>query len=107
MREQFQAVQLPPLICFCHLRWNFVYQRPQHLIGQWGAVSPVHFYEEPQFVDAASPTLNVSEEAPGVYILTPMLPQGLDDRQIVEAQRRLLDDYIAKHGIHDFIAWYY
>jgi hypothetical protein len=100
-------VALPTLLCFCHLRWNFVYQRPQHLISQWATSGRVHFFEEPTLVDTGTATLAVSEEPGGVRVLTPMLPHDLDEQQVIEAQRRLLDDYIAKSGISDFVAWYY
>ena len=34
-------------ITFSHLRWNFVYQRPQHLLSRLSARHPVYFVEEP------------------------------------------------------------
>jgi UDP-galactopyranose mutase len=74
---------------------------------RWGAASQVHFFEEPEFVDTDSAALTISEQTPGVHILTPMLPRGLDKQQVIDTQRRLLDDYVSKAGIHDFIAWYY
>ena len=35
------------LICFCHLRWNFVYQRPQHLLTRFAKHGRVFVFEEP------------------------------------------------------------
>jgi glycosyltransferase involved in cell wall biosynthesis len=74
---------------------------------QWGAASQVHFFEEPQFVDADSATLSLSEQPSGVHVLTPMLPNGLDEQQVIDTHRKLLDDYIANLGSPEFIAWYY
>ncbi|NJS37895.1 MAG: glycosyltransferase family 1 protein, partial [Rhodobacteraceae bacterium] len=35
------------LIVFSHLRWDFVYQRPQHLLSRIGRVHDVLVVEEP------------------------------------------------------------
>ena len=40
------------VICFAHLRWNFVYQRPQHLISRFASVYRVFYIEEPMYTDA-------------------------------------------------------
>src|SRR5215469_13470079 len=37
----------PTLICFSHLRWNFVFQRPQHLMSRFAGEMDVVFWEEP------------------------------------------------------------
>jgi hypothetical protein len=48
-------MQLPyTIVAFSHLRWNFVYQRPQHLLSRLAALHPVAFVEEPEF-DADGP----------------------------------------------------
>ena len=36
------------LICFSHLRWNFVFQRPQHLMSRFAEARRVIFWEEPE-----------------------------------------------------------
>lgn len=107
MRDESQAAKLPPLVCFCHLRWNFVYQRPQHLMTQWGESGPVYFFEEPVFSDVGGTTLTVTEGGRGVRVLTPTLPHGLTEQEIVEAQRSLVGDYLKIEGISNFVAWYY
>ena len=35
----------PDLICFSHLRWNFVFQRPQHLMSRYARAHRVFFVE--------------------------------------------------------------
>src|SRR5688572_9091379 len=42
---------LPALVCFSHLRWNFVYQRPQHLMSRFVRDYRVFFVEEPVDTD--------------------------------------------------------
>src|SRR5438552_17341569 len=39
----------PPLLCFSHLRWDFVWQRPQHLMSRFARDREVFFVEEPEF----------------------------------------------------------
>ena len=41
------ADQKPPLLVFCHLRWDFVWQRPQQLMSRFARDRRVFFVEEP------------------------------------------------------------
>lgn len=41
------APQYYDMIVFCHLRWQFVYQRPQHIISRLSSNMKVLFIEEP------------------------------------------------------------
>src|SRR4051812_42179136 len=45
------------LICFSHLRWNFVFQRPQHLLSRFAKKQRVFFIEEPIFEELEKPFL--------------------------------------------------
>src|SRR3954465_1201950 len=80
---RLQAGSLPDLICLSHLRWNFVLQRPQHLMLRWGRERRVFFIEEPLFHGAGSAAgardeyLAISEPISGVRVVTPHLPAGL------------------------------
>ena len=95
------------IFCFCHLRWKFVYQRPQHLLTRAAKHGFVHFWEEPVFEPGVSPSVRISEEQPGVRVLTPLLPHGLTSIEIAHAQRELLDNYIATRPPQTLVAWYY
>src|SRR5829696_3256436 len=96
----------PDLICFSHLRWDFVFQRPQHLMTRCARDRRVYFFEEPVFADGITPRLDLARSG-GVTVAVPHLPHGLDDASINESQARLVDALIAREGIGDFIAWYY
>lgn len=96
-----------PILVFSHLRWNFVYQRPQHLLTRFQGLSAVHFWEEPHIEQRNEPLLDVSIAANGVHVLTPLLPAHLDRAAAIQAQRLLLDEYLAKQGMSEFYAWYY
>ena len=95
----------PDLLCLSHLRWNFVYQRPQHLMSRFGRDRRVFFWEEPVF-GAAEPSLEVSRGADGVTVVVPHLPDG-GQEQTEAALRRLLDGWMADEGIGRFVAWFY
>jgi UDP-galactopyranose mutase len=99
--------KFPSIICFCHLRWNFVYQRPQHLMTRCRKMTDVHIWEEPVFEDRAGSELAVSMGRGAVRVLTPLLPRGLKPEAAASAQRRLLDSYLSEHAIERFISWYY
>ena len=95
------------IFCFSHLRWDFVYQRPQHLLSRFAAKGAVHFWEEPEFDPVKSPLLKTSVNTAGVTVLTPVLPHGLDGKQIATTQRQLLDAYVEEQQLSGFVAWYY
>jgi UDP-galactopyranose mutase len=97
----------PDLLCFSHLRWGFVYQRPQHLLSRFARQARVFFFEEPVLGDDPEPRLEASSGAPGVTVLRPVLPAGLDVRQREPEQARLLDQLLRDHEIRDYVCWYY
>src|SRR4051794_31097609 len=45
------TARTPDLLVFSHLRWDFVFQRPQHLMTRCARHRTVHFVEEPRFSD--------------------------------------------------------
>jgi UDP-galactopyranose mutase len=64
-----------PLVVFSHLRWDFVYQRPQHVMSRLAAYRPVLFVEEP-IVQPATTALEVEAVAPGIRVARPVLSVG-------------------------------
>lgn len=104
-RDAAKTHGMPVLLCFSHLRWDFVFQRPQHLMSRMGRTHIVLFWEEPVF-DADSPRLERRIcAASGVTILTPHLPAG-DEADVDAALRRLLDETLAGQE-RVAIRWYY
>jgi glycosyltransferase involved in cell wall biosynthesis len=97
------------LICFSHLRWNFVFQRPQHLMSRFAHEMNVIFWEEPVDIGPRETAyLQVREalDAPNVRIVVPHLPQGMPEDAREAALKRLLDAHVAAiRG--PLIAWYY
>jgi UDP-galactopyranose mutase len=62
------------IVAFSHLRWNFVYQRPQHLLSRLAAKRPVFFIEEPEFEAGGVPRWERSNPQPNVVVLRPRTP---------------------------------
>jgi UDP-galactopyranose mutase len=59
------------IVAFSHLRWNFVYQRPQHLLSRLAAKRPVFFIEEPELDPDGPPRWERSNPQPNVVVLRP------------------------------------
>ena len=107
------AVAPLPVVCFSHLRWGFVWQRPQHLLTRIAKSHPVYLVEEPEIhASSAKPHLLVSRDT-GVTILTPILPEsvhpdgGFNTRNNATIQSLLSADFLSELGVSDVIAWYY
>lgn len=95
------------LICFSHLRWNFVYQRPQHLLSRAARNNSVHFIEEPLFKENIRPHLSSQMTPEGVIVSVPVLPTNLNRPQIISAHRILVDEIVASLGTGRKVLWYY
>jgi UDP-galactopyranose mutase len=97
------------LICFSHLRWNFVFQRPQHLMCRFAREMDVIFWEEPVEIASHETAYLQVREADGranVRIVVPHMPHGMPDDAREAALARLLEAHLsAVRG--PLIAWYY
>lgn len=89
-----------------HLRWNFVFQRPQHLMTRFAKRHRVFFWEEPIF-DTQTAFLDVQQPSPNLRVVVPHLPQGLSETEIYDVQKALMQQLRTTCVIDDFIAWYY
>jgi UDP-galactopyranose mutase len=101
-----QATALPDVICLSHLRWRFVFQRPQHLLTRCARECRVFFFEEPIFGDARDPHLARDVDG-NVTVLIPHLPIGIDEPTANAMLRVLLDDAIVEERIAEYLLWYY
>ncbi len=93
------------LVCFSHLRWDFVVQRPHHLLKRAARVYRVVYFEEAMREDVAAPVLRMRDDPSGVTIATPILPWHIADE--LSAVRDLLDDMLAQSPQDGLITWYY
>lgn len=95
------------LICFSHLRWNFVYQRPQHLLSRAARTYNVYFIEEPVFENSIRPHFSFQKTPEGVTVCVPTLPTELNRPQINRAQRMLVDELVKTLRRDPSVLWYY
>ena len=102
------AYPLPDLVCFAHLHWDFVWQRPQHLLSRFARHGRVFYVEDP-FVhpDQVAPHLEIKERQNGVRVVVAHLPQGLDEAASNQIQHDLLARYFTENKISDYVFWYY
>ncbi|MBA1205105.1 glycosyltransferase family 1 protein [Pseudomonas capeferrum] len=100
------AGQRPTLLCLSHLRWGFVYQRPQHVMSRLARDYDVLFFEEPVFEQVPSAHLRSHAVAQGVTVLVPVLPEGSGEKAS-EIQRALLDEHLRGRGEQALLLWYY
>lgn len=103
---QKQGETMQTIVVFCHLRWDFVFQRPQQLLTRLARHYRILFVEEP--VRQEGPAfLKKSEPAPSITVCqphTPLAAPGFHDDQITLLQTLLADLVPADE---DPIVWLY
>jgi len=95
------------LLCLSHLRWNFVFQRPQHLLTRAARSHTVLYVEEPVYENVPRPIMRATEPTLGLRVLTPVLPEGTTPLQAIDMQRMLLNNALATVPHDRLIVWYY
>lgn len=102
-----RANEKPDLVCFSHLRWDFVYQRPQHLLTRCARDRRVFFIEEPIYGNG-SMRLDVREAEAGVYVVVPQLPDGLRSEIAINAvMKEMTRQLFLDNNIDRYVFWYY
>jgi len=99
---------MPTLIVFSHLRWDFVYQRPQQLMSRLAARQPVLFVEEP-IPGAPAARMETYSPCHGVTVLRAHVTShgaGFDDAHMGE-MRALLRGWLVENGQRDYLLWFY
>ena len=89
------------LIVHSHLRWDFVWQRPQQILSRLSQRAHVLFVEEPVYLDdLAAARLDVSLPLPRIHRAVPMLPGAFrgDYDASISATRDLIRRQIAADG---------
>src|SRR5919202_1798284 len=81
------------LVCFSHLRWNFVFQRPQHLLSKFSRYTRVFFIEEPRGFDEGEgeERLEITESEKNIFVVTPHIKHGTPHVESVAKQREMVD----------------
>jgi glycosyltransferase involved in cell wall biosynthesis len=108
LRSPFKVdSQKPLLVCFSHLRWDFVWQRPQHLLSRAAKHYNVLIIEEPIFKPGATAHMDISDRPQGVTIAVPILPEGLSHEDVIAEQHDLIESLIGRESTNSRVFWYY
>ena len=93
------------VVCLSHLRWDWVWQRPQHLLSRCARHRRVFYVEEAVF--DGDTRIEVAETESGVYVVKPHVPAGLSLRELDAVQQTLLDELFVQFDIDDYLLWVY
>lgn len=94
-------------VALSHLRWDFVFQRPQHLLSRCAREHRVFFWEEPVHTDAAEARVHLSKRDENIYVAVPELPHGVSESESFSIQARLLESLLEEHDATEYVLWYY
>jgi glycosyltransferase involved in cell wall biosynthesis len=94
------------LVCFSHLRWNFVFQRPQHLLTRFSKSMRVFFIEEPVF-DETTDFCSVTQSDQNIWTVVPHLQKGLSEEEVISRRKNFLTELFTKWSISRYVFWYY
>ena len=97
---------MPTLIVFCHLRWDFVFQRPQHLMTRLAEHYNILIVEEPVHTEGQA-HLKKTAVAPNITVCQPhtaVQHHGFHDDQIPVLQGLLAD--LVPEGERP-VVWFY
>ena len=96
-----------PIIVHCHLRWDFVWQRPQQIFSRLAKTHPVLFLEEPAAGHDRA-TLEITEPYPGVVRVIPRLPRSNNESRVPDLLKRALHTHPLLAGRFDAaVHWFY
>ena len=95
------------LVCFSHLSWKFVYQRPQHLLSRFTKKYDVYYIEE--FVynnETDGYYINVTDE--NVTVIVPHLNSHKTSVQDDILRKEIvINNVFREQAIYSYIFWYY
>ncbi|PAQ08661.1 glycosyl transferase [Mesorhizobium temperatum] len=100
-------VEAPTILCFSHLRWNFVHQRPQHILILASKANNIIYFEEPLFEVVPQAFMRSNDVSQSIRVVTPVLPVGTTQQAADAAQRRFLDTIVAATPQEGLTTWYY
>ncbi len=99
---------MSPLIVFSHLRWDFVYQRPQQLLSRLAKDRQVIFVEEPM-PGAKLPVLERLQPCKGVEVLRCHVTgngHGFTDENL-PIMKLMVAQYVAQQDLQNYWLWFY
>lgn len=105
--QMHQSEEFSTILCFSHLRWNFVYQRPQHILTLASKTTKVIYFEEPTFEHVPQAFMRSNAVSGSIKVITPVLPVGIAPSDADAVQRRFVDLIVASTPQEHLTTWYY
>jgi UDP-galactopyranose mutase len=98
------------ILCFSHLRWNGVFQRPQHILSRFARRHRVFLIEEPEFEDTTTPYLQtIPSQSENVFVFRPRMqaqyPFYVDGQ--LDTIRGLTRQLLERARIQQYVGWLY
>jgi UDP-galactopyranose mutase len=100
-----QEVSAVDFVVPSHLRWEFVFQRPHHLMSRAARDHRVLYVEEP--IDADEVGLRPREVLPNLTVVVPTVPPGTPRDDADAAIRDVLHEYIDGWRRDALVVWHY
>ncbi|SMB80162.1 glycosyltransferase family 1 protein [Deinococcus hopiensis] len=104
--DSVRASDTPALLVVAHLRWDFVFQRPQHLMTRAARSRRVYYIEEPRFTSEAD-HLVMRTDPSGVVVVTPHIEEGHSADASQARTARLLEGMVKAEGLPEYDLWVY
>jgi len=95
------------LLCFSHLRWDFLLQRPQQLLLRFADDTNVYFVENPVFDAKDKPYFSFGTRSETLWKMVPHLRPGLSSSQITKCMIQLIDEFLVNADLDNWTFWYY
>lgn len=90
------------ILCFSHLHWDFVYQRPQHLLTRFAKQNKVFYIEEPRNSISDFYEIDLQD---GVSIIKIFINNEEENRN--QRLEKLINNVIEDQNIKTYSCWYY
>jgi len=94
------------LVCVSHLRWDFVFQRPQHLLTRAARERRVFYIEEPEITDGEA-VMAAHMIEPSLVVATPQIPASATLVERSALQARLIAEFLAAEQVTEYVLWVY
>jgi UDP-galactopyranose mutase len=94
------------LLCFSHLRWGFVFQRPNHLLTRFSKHQRVFFMEEPIFHDGED-KLHIENYNENLYVVTPHIKHRENGEDVLKQQQKFVNSLLLQMQVKRYYSWYY
>jgi len=105
--NEIDPQKIKDIICFSHLRWNFVFQRPQHLLTRWAKESRVFYFEEPIIGNFESNFLKtIYSKNLKLTVITPHIKENTSENEINLYLKDSVHEIIKWYNISDYLLWY-